>query len=155
MKKRVALITLFVLSVTFLSSVYAQEEMSFERIEGRLPRGEDMKRFGKYRGGMYVSPKDFAAYNEDEKAAWREMQSFKIKHEISDELALAAAIAIGLAALGGALGQGKVAASAMEGIARNPEAGSKMFTPLMISLALIESLVIYALVIAFLLQAKM
>ncbi len=69
-------------------------------------------------------------------------------------LAIGAGIAIGLAALGGAIGQGKVAAAAMEGIARNPEAGKRVLTPMIIALALIESLVIYALVIAFLLQGQ-
>jgi F-type H+-transporting ATPase subunit c len=69
-------------------------------------------------------------------------------------LAISAALAIAIAALGGALGQGKVAATAMDGIARNPEAASKVMTPMIIALALIESLVIYALVIAFLLQGK-
>jgi F-type H+-transporting ATPase subunit c len=62
---------------------------------------------------------------------------------------LAAAIAIGVGALGGALGQGKAAASALEGIARNPAASNKIFIPMIIALALIESLVIYCLLIAF------
>lgn len=69
-------------------------------------------------------------------------------------LALGAGIAIGLAAFGGGLGQGRAAASAVEGIARNPGAANKVQTPMIIGLALIESLVIYALVIAFLLQGK-
>lgn len=69
-------------------------------------------------------------------------------------LALAAGLAIGLAAFGGALAQGKASAAALEGIARNPGAASKVQTPMIIGLALIESLVIYALVIAFLLQGK-
>lgn len=63
-------------------------------------------------------------------------------------VALSAALAIGLAALGGALGQGKTASTALEGIARNPAASDKIFTPMIIGLALIESLVIYALVVA-------
>lgn len=62
---------------------------------------------------------------------------------------LGAALAIGLAAFGGSLGQGKTAASALEGIARNPAAQGKIFVPMIISLALIESLVLYAFVIAF------
>ena len=62
--------------------------------------------------------------------------------------ALAAAIAISLGALGGALGQGRVAASAMEGIARNPQATKSMFVPFMVALAMIESLVLFCLVIA-------
>lgn len=69
-------------------------------------------------------------------------------------LAIASGIGIALAAFGGALGQGKTAVAALEGIARNPEAASKIQTPMIICLALIESLVIYALVIAFLLQGK-
>jgi F-type H+-transporting ATPase subunit c len=68
--------------------------------------------------------------------------------------ALAAGLAIGIAAMGGAIGQGKIAASAMEGIARNPEATGKVMTPMIIALALVESLVIYALVIAFLLEGN-
>ncbi len=63
--------------------------------------------------------------------------------------ALAAGLAIGLAAFGGALGQGKTAAAALEGIARNPAAQGKVFVPMIIGLALIESLVIYGLLIAF------
>ncbi len=62
--------------------------------------------------------------------------------------ALAAGLAIGIAAFGGALGQGKTAAAALEGLARNPAARDKIFIPMIIGLALIESLVIYALVIA-------
>ena len=62
---------------------------------------------------------------------------------------LGAGIGLGLAALGGGLGQGKTAAAALEGIARNPAASDKIFTPMIIGLALIESLVLYAFVIAF------
>lgn len=69
-------------------------------------------------------------------------------------LAIAAGFAIGLAAFGGALGQSRAASAALEGIARNPGAAGKVQTPMIIALALIESLVIYALVIAFLLQGK-
>ncbi len=64
---------------------------------------------------------------------------------------LAAGIAIGVAAAGGAVGQGRAAAAALEGIARNPNASGKIMTPMILGLALIESLVIYALVIAFML----
>ena len=67
---------------------------------------------------------------------------------------IAAGLAIGIAAFGGALGQGRAAAAALEGIARNPNASGKLFTPMILGLALIESLVIYALVIAFMLQGK-
>ena len=61
---------------------------------------------------------------------------------------LGAALAIGLAAFGGALGQGKTAVAALEGIARNPAARDKIFIPMIIGLALIESLVLYAFIIA-------
>jgi len=61
---------------------------------------------------------------------------------------LAGGLAIAIAALGGALGQGKAASAALEGIARNPGAASQMFTPMIIGLVLIESLVIYAFVVA-------
>lgn len=67
-------------------------------------------------------------------------------------IGLGAGLAIGLAALGGGMGQGRAAAAALEGMARNPSASGKLFTPFIIGLALIESLVIYALVIAFMLQ---
>ena len=60
---------------------------------------------------------------------------------------IGAGLAIGLAACGGALGQGRAVAAALDGMARNPDA--KLFVPMIIGLALIESLVIYALIIAF------
>lgn len=62
---------------------------------------------------------------------------------------LSAALAIGIAAFGGAIGQGRTATAALEGIARNPAAQGKIFVPMIIGLALIESLVLYAFVIAF------
>jgi len=63
--------------------------------------------------------------------------------------AIAAAFAIALPAFGGAFGQGRASAAALEGIARNPGASGKLFVPMILGLALIESLVIYGLVIAF------
>jgi F-type H+-transporting ATPase subunit c len=69
-------------------------------------------------------------------------------------IAIAAALTIGLAALGGTSAQGKVASAALEGIARNPEAQGKIFTPMLLGMALIESLVILGFVIAFMLQSK-
>ena len=62
--------------------------------------------------------------------------------------AIGAALAIGIAALGGALGQGRATATALDGIARNPAASGKILIPMVLGLALIESLVIYALIIA-------
>jgi F-type H+-transporting ATPase subunit c len=65
-------------------------------------------------------------------------------------LAIGAAIAIAVAVLGGAIGQAIAASAALEGISRNPSATDKIFTPMILSLALIESLVILAFLIAFL-----
>lgn len=61
----------------------------------------------------------------------------------------AAGITIALAAVGGAIAQGKTASTALEGISRNPGAQNKIFVPMIVALALIESLVIYALVVVF------
>ena len=69
-------------------------------------------------------------------------------------IAIAAGLAIGLAAFGGALAQGRAAGTALDGIARNPGASGKIMTPMILGLALIESLVIYALVISFMLLGK-
>jgi F-type H+-transporting ATPase subunit c len=69
-------------------------------------------------------------------------------------IGLACGLGIGIAAFGGALGQGRAAAAALEGIARNPSAAGKLQTPMILGLALIESLVIYSLVISFLLLNK-
>jgi len=70
-------------------------------------------------------------------------------------IGLGAGLAIGLAALGGGIGQGTTAGSAQEGIARNPGAADKMFVPYILGLAFIESLVLYAFVIAFILKGMM
>ena len=65
--------------------------------------------------------------------------------------ALGAGLAIGLAGLGCGIGQGLGLRSAVEGVARNPEASGKVTVTLLIGLALIESLCIYALVVALIL----
>ena len=64
-----------------------------------------------------------------------------------------AALGIGIAVVGGALGQGKVIAAALDSIARNPGAAGQLFVPMILGLVLIESLVIYALVVALKLVA--
>ena len=69
-------------------------------------------------------------------------------------IALAAGLCLGMAALGTALGQGRATAAAMESIGRNPNSADKIQTPLIIGLALMEALTLYALVIAFFLQGK-
>lgn len=65
---------------------------------------------------------------------------------------LGVGIMMGLAVLGGAMGQGKAAAAALQGIARNPAASGKLTVPLILSLALMESLVLFAFLIGFSLQ---
>ncbi len=69
-------------------------------------------------------------------------------------LALALGLGLPLAAFGGALGPRRAAAAALEGIARQPEAAGRIQTAMIIALALIESLVIYALLSFFMLQGK-
>lgn len=63
--------------------------------------------------------------------------------------AIAAGIGFGIAAGLGGIGQGRVGASAVEGAARNPSAAGTIQTMMIIALALIESLVLLALVIVF------
>ena len=69
-------------------------------------------------------------------------------------IALGSGLAIGIAAFGAALGQGRMAAAAMESIGRNPNAAAKIQLPMILGLAFIEALAIYALIIAFALQGK-
>ncbi len=62
---------------------------------------------------------------------------------------LAKAIAIGVGAIGPAIGIGMIGAKAMEAIGRNPEAAGKILVPMLIASAFAEAIAIYALVIAF------
>jgi F-type H+-transporting ATPase subunit c len=64
---------------------------------------------------------------------------------------IAAALAVGLASIGPGIGQGSAASSAVEGIARQPEAEGKIRGTLLLSLAFMESLTIYGLVVALIL----
>jgi F-type H+-transporting ATPase subunit c len=76
------------------------------------------------------------------------------KWEANKWVAASAGFAIGIAALGGTMGQSRAAAAALEGISRNPGAAARIQTPMILGLALIESLVLFAWVIAFLLLGK-
>ena len=69
-------------------------------------------------------------------------------------IALGCGFAIGAAALGTGIGMGSAVNGALQGTARNPEAGGKIMTTMIIGLALIESLCIYALLICFILVFK-
>lgn len=64
---------------------------------------------------------------------------------------LGAAVGVGLAALGAAIGDGHASAKMLEGLARQPEMGGKLLVNLLISVGLIESMPIIALVIAIVL----
>ena len=69
-------------------------------------------------------------------------------------IGLGAGLGIGIAAAGVAIGQGRAAGSAMESIGRNPNSADRIQTPMIIGLAMMEALAIYALVITFFLQGK-
>lgn len=62
-----------------------------------------------------------------------------------------AAVGIAIAVCGGAMAQGKAVSAMLEAYGRNPAVGAKLLTPLLLGLALIESLVIFAFVICFML----
>jgi F-type H+-transporting ATPase subunit c len=64
---------------------------------------------------------------------------------------LGAGLAIGLGAIGSGIGMGTAIGGACEGTSRNPEAGGRIMTTMIIGLAMIESLTIYALVVALIL----
>ena len=68
--------------------------------------------------------------------------------------ALAAAIAIAFSTFFPALGQGLTAKAAMESIARQPDAAKDIRSTLIISLALMEALTIYGLLISFMIVSK-
>jgi F-type H+-transporting ATPase subunit c len=61
---------------------------------------------------------------------------------------IAAGLSVGLAAIGPGIGQGNAAGQAVEGIARQPEAENKIRGTLLLSLAFMEALTIYGLVVA-------
>src|SRR2546428_6702989 len=69
-------------------------------------------------------------------------------------VALAGGLGLGMAAFGAGLGQGRATAAAMESIGRNPNSADKIFTPLIVGLALMEALALYAFVVAILLYGK-
>ena len=63
--------------------------------------------------------------------------------------AIAAGIGFAIAVFGGALGQSRIGAAACEGAARNPGAAGRIQTMMILGLALIESLVLFALLVIF------
>ncbi|WP_054693019.1 ATP synthase F0 subunit C [Syntrophomonas palmitatica] len=71
------------------------------------------------------------------------------------ELAIAVGLAVSIAGIGGAIGMGILGGKAFESIARLPEAADEIRKLLIISLAFVETLTIYGLVIALMLFQKM
>ncbi len=69
-------------------------------------------------------------------------------------IAISAAFCIAFSTIFPALGQAKVAASAMEAIARQPESAGQIRSTLIIAMGLMEALTIYGLLVAFMLVAK-
>ena len=61
-----------------------------------------------------------------------------------------AGIGAGLAAIGAGIGIGKIGASAVEGVARQPDVASKIQTMMLIAAALIEGAALFGIVVAFL-----
>src|SRR5678815_2242386 len=68
---------------------------------------------------------------------------------VSKYRALAAGVGFAIAVFGGALGQSRIGAAACEGAARNPGAAGRIQTMMILGLALIESLVLFALLVIF------
>ncbi|AHI04520.1 ATP synthase subunit C [Bdellovibrio bacteriovorus W] len=97
-----------------------------------------MKKFIVAAMAMFVSASAFA----------QETTEVVVNNSDRGLVAIAAAITIAVSVLAGAMAQGKTASTALEGIARNPAASGKLLIPMILGLALIESLVIYALIIA-------
>ena len=80
--------------------------------------------------------------------------AFAAEGDSSGWMAIGSSLAIGLAALGGTYSQGRAADAALSGIARNPTSADKVFTPMIIALALIEFQAIMGFIIAFLWYSK-
>lgn len=70
-------------------------------------------------------------------------------------VALAMGLGLGMAAVGGTLAQGRATTAALEGLSRNPGAYDKVFTPFILGMVLIESLVIYSLVVSLILLGSL
>jgi len=112
-----------------------------------------MKRFAKVLAGMTAAMVTMLVAT----AAFAQTAGGDAAVAFSDRdkwIAIAAGLGIAIAAFGGALGQGRAAAAALDGIARQPSASDKLFTPMILGLALIESLVIYSLIISIILVGK-
>lgn len=95
-----------------------------------------------------------ASFVSAQEAGHAEAATTGLGEKVKMLLALAAGLGMAIASLGGAMGQGRAVAAALEGIARNPGAKSAVQTPMIIGLALIESLVLLTFVISIMLVGK-
>lgn len=91
------------------------------------------------------------AVNEDQNAETAVVETVEeTKDSTVSAKAIATGLAIGLAAAGGAIAMGLATGKSVEGIARQPEAESKIRTALMLGLVFIETAIIYALLVVIL-----
>lgn len=97
--------------------------------------------------GILAFPMNAKAAGTDEEAAVAVESN---ENSVRSSKAIGAAIAIGLAACGGALGMGISIAKSAEGMSRQPEAAGKIQTAMMLGLVFVETAIIYALVVAIL-----
>lgn len=88
-------------------------------------------------------------YAAEANAPATKVEETKVDLSISAK-AIASSIAIGLGALGAAIGMGLAISKAVDGISRQPEAEAKIRTTLMLGLVFVETVVIYALIVAIL-----
>lgn len=95
------------------------------------------------------------AFAESAEAAVKVDPNGPAKAEFGKYVAIAMGFGLAIAAFGGAMGQGKAIAAAVESIARQPEKAGDIRGALIIGLALIETLVIYVLLICFFLNGKL
>lgn len=100
----------------------------------------------------YAEPAGIVAYAEEnaDTATASTTEAEKTEDNSTGMKAAAAGVAIGLAALGGAIAMGIAIAKSNEGIARQPEAEGKIRSTLMLGLVFIETAIIYALIVAIL-----
>ena len=78
----------------------------------------------------------------------------KAPDQSSNHLGFALGLGLAIAAFGGAFGQSRAIAASVEAVARQPEAGARIQGMMIIGLALIETLVIYMLLICFMWGGK-
>lgn len=109
-----------------------------------------MKKLFVFVSTLFVSLVSFVAFAVEAAAP----EAAQASHTGFNSFAIGAAIIMAAATGMGTLSQSRAAAAALEGIARNPQAAEKVQTPFILSLALIESLVIFSLLIAYMLVKK-